>query len=192
MDLVITNFYLFVMALVLALLEIQIEGEGGWAKNLPTWRSHPDNLIGKFYKKMMSGKELTGYHALMFTFVLLIFHLPYVFGLKLTLEHWLQTVSLFFMFIAFWDFLWFVLNPHYPLKGFSKNNPNHKDFFLGIPTDYYFAILISFLIVIPIYFLGNTDVFSWWLENIVLFLIETGITILFSIFVLDIDNWSKD
>lgn len=36
------------MATVLALLEIQIEGEGGWAKNLPTWRPHPDNVIGKY------------------------------------------------------------------------------------------------------------------------------------------------
>lgn len=191
MNLVITNLYLFIMATVLALLEIQIEGEGGWAKNLPTWRPHPDNVIGKVYKKILSGKELTGYHTLMFTFVLLVFHLPYVFGLTFTLEHWLQTLSLFFIFIALWDFLWFVFNPYHPLKNFAKNNPNHKAFFLGMPTDYYFSILISLLVVIPIYLMGNSGIIAWWSENIVLFVMETVAVILFSLYVLDIDNWQK-
>ncbi len=191
MNILLTNLYLFIMAIVLAILEIQVEGEAGWAKNLPTWRPHPDNLIGKLYKKMMSGKELTGYHASMFVFVFLIFHLPYVFGLAFNLEHWLKTLSLFFMFIALWDFLWFVLNPYYPLRDFISNNPNHKAFFLGMPVDYYLAILTSFVIVIPIYLMGNSEIISWWSENIVLFLVETAVTILFSILVLDIDNWGK-
>jgi hypothetical protein len=34
MTLIITNVYIFVMALVLAVLEIQIEGKNGWAKDL--------------------------------------------------------------------------------------------------------------------------------------------------------------
>jgi len=40
MDVITTNIYIFVMATVLALLEIQIEGANGWARNLPTWRPH--------------------------------------------------------------------------------------------------------------------------------------------------------
>ena len=146
MGVIITNIYLFVMAVVLAILEIQIEGEHGWAKKLPTWRPHPDHPVARIYAKIMSGKELTGYHAAMFTFVFLIFHLPYVFGLTFTIDHWLKTLSLFFIFVALWDFLWFVLNPYYPLKNFAKNNPNHKEFFLGMPTDYYYSVAFSLIL----------------------------------------------
>lgn len=191
MNILITNIYLFIIATVLALLEIQIEGKNGWAKNLPTWRPHPGHPVAKIYAQFMSGKELTGYHSAMFTLVILIFHLPYVFGLTITLEHWLQTLSLFFLFIALWDFLWFVFNPYHPLANFAKNNPNHKAFFLGLPTDYYFAILMSFLVVLPIYLMGDAGIIAWWSENIVLFVVETVAAILFSLYVLDIDNWAK-
>ncbi|QQG43071.1 MAG: hypothetical protein HYW45_02575 [Candidatus Daviesbacteria bacterium] len=190
MNLIITNLYLFAMATVLALLEIQIEGAHGWAKNLPTWRPHPGHPLAKIYAKFMSGKELTGYHSAMFIFVVLIFHLPYVFGLTFTLEHWLQTLSLFFIFIALWDFLWFVFNPYHPLKNFSKNNPNHKAFFLGLPLDYYWAIAFSFsLAAVAQFIFGFSGFISWWLGNFGLFLTETVGAILFSYLVLDIDNW---
>ena len=35
-SIIISNIYLFVLAVVLAILEIQIEGKHGWAMNLPT------------------------------------------------------------------------------------------------------------------------------------------------------------
>ncbi|MBI4036842.1 hypothetical protein HY385_00245, partial [Candidatus Daviesbacteria bacterium] len=76
MDIMLTNIYLFLMATVLAILEIQIEGKHGWAKNLPTWRPKSQSFFVKLYSKMMSGKEMTGYHLSMFSFVVLIFHLP--------------------------------------------------------------------------------------------------------------------
>ena len=134
---------------------------------------------------MMSGKELTGYHLTMFSFVFLIFHLPYVFGLSFSLEHWLKTLSFFFIFIALWDFLWFVLNPFHPLKNFAKNNPNHKAFFLGMPLDYYYALAISLVIA----FFGGAV--NWWVINMALFIAETDLLILFSLYILDIDNWEK-
>lgn len=191
MQILITNVYLFIMAIVLALLEIQIEGEHGWAKNLPTWRPHPGHPLAKIYSSFMSGKELTGYHALMFGFVILIFHLPYVFGLTFILEHWLQTLSLFFIFVALWDFLWFVFNPYHPLSSFAKNNPNHKSFFLGMPLDYYYAILFSAMLAgVGQYLFGFAGLLSWWLENFGLFLAETVLAVLFSYLVLDIDNWA--
>ncbi len=186
-----TNLYIFIMAAVLALLEIQIEGPNGWAKNLPTWRPDPSRPIAKIYSKMMSGKELTGYHALLFPFIILIFHLTFFLGAPFTLENEAKILSLYFIFIALEDFLWFVLNPYHPLKNFTKQNINHKSFFLGMPTDYYFAILMSLLVVIPIYFLGNIGIIAWWSENVVLFVVETVVVILFSILVLDIDNWQK-
>lgn len=71
-----TNIYIFILAVFLAILEIQIEGPHGWAKNLPTWRPKSKGLILRLYQKLMSDREATGYHMVMFTFVLLMFHLP--------------------------------------------------------------------------------------------------------------------
>lgn len=181
--LIFTNLYIFILATVLAILEIQIEGANGWAKNLPTWRPHQGHPIAKIYAKMMSGKELTGYHSAMFGFVLLIFHLPFALGLPLTMNSELKILSLFFIFIALWDFLWFVLNPYHPLKNFVKANPNHKQFLLGMPVDYYYALAVSLVLAI---FGGMT---SWWLENMALFIVETILTILFTLYILGIDNW---
>lgn len=187
-----TNIYLFITATVLAILEIQIEGQHGWAKNLPTWRPHSSKWYVRLYSKMMSGKEMTGYHVSMFAFVLLLFHLPYVFGLTLTLEHWLKTFSFFFIFVVLWDFLWFVLNPHYPLKQFKKEHLSfhHKEWFLGMPTDYWGALVISLAVLLPaILGRGATDLVSWWAINWLLFGIQTIFVVLFSLYVLQIDKW---
>lgn len=192
MDIVVTNVYIFIMAVVLAILEIQIEGQHGWAKNLPTWRPHSSNVYAKLYSKFMSGKELTGYHASMFTFVILIFHLPYVFGLSITLEHWIKTLSLLFIFMVLWDFLWFVLNPHYPLKRFKKEHLSfhHLKWFLGIPTDYYGGILISLLVLVPVAVIQNLNyLYGWWGISMVIFAVQTLFVIVFSLYVLDIDKW---
>lgn len=84
-SIVIANIYLFVMATAFAVLEIQIEGEHGWAKNLPTWRPKSHTWYIKLYSRIMSGKELTGYHLSIFSLAFLVLGLPYVFGYPLTL-----------------------------------------------------------------------------------------------------------
>lgn len=186
-----TNIYIFILATFLAILEIQIEGPHGWAKNLPTWRPQNKSWLLKFYQKLMSDREATGYHITMFSFVLLIFHLPYVFGLAFSWQHWLQTMAYFLMFVVLWDFLWFVLNPHYPLKRFKKEHIWwHKRWRLGLPVDYYGSVLLSLMIVLPYVWLQH-DLFllNWWLGNILAFLVQTFILILFTLYVLKIDNW---
>ena len=112
-EIILTNIYIFILAVVLAILEIQIEGPNGWAKNLPTWRPAADKWYIRMYVKFMSGREATGYHITMFSFVFLIFNLPYFFGLDINWNNWLRTASFFLIFVVLWDFLWFVLNPHY-------------------------------------------------------------------------------
>lgn len=192
-NLIITNIYIFFLALVLAILEIQVEGPNGWAKNLPTWRPKIDKWYVKLYMKFMSGREATGYHITMFTFVFLIFNLPYVFGLSLNLEHYLKTLSFFLIFIVLWDFLWFVLNPHYPLKKFkSEHIWWHKKWLMGAPVDYYGGLILSLLVLLPLAYLHNsTAIIFWWWQNITLFILETLILIIFSFWILDIDNWYK-
>lgn len=191
MALVFTNIYLFFLALVLAILEIQIEGKYGWAHHLPTWRPKGENIFLKMYKKFMSGREATGYHMAMFSFVLMILHMPYFFALTFNIENYLKTWSFFFIFVVLWDFLWFVLNPHHPLKKFKKEHIWwHKKWLGGAPLDYYLSLLLSFLILLPIIFLNkDISIINWWLAHVLLFVLQLVLTILFSLFVLKIDNW---
>lgn len=190
---IISNVYLFILATVLAILEIQIEGKNGWAMNLPTWRPNKVNRFIKIYKKLMSDREVTGYHITMFTFVLLILHLPYAFGQTLNLVNWLMTISLFFIFVILWDFLWFVLNPYHPLKKFNKEHIWwHKKWWARAPLDYYLSILLSFIVLLPAVFYYDAGyLITWWAAQILFFIIETILIIWFSLVVLKIDNWKK-
>ncbi|MCD4761215.1 hypothetical protein K8R42_04945, partial [bacterium] len=139
-----------------------------------------------------SGREPTGYHMTIFTFVLLILHLPYVFGLDLVLTNWLRTISLFFIFVVLWDFLWFVLNPYHPLKQFGpKHIWWHKKWWGGLPSDYYLSVLLSFLVPLPLLWMGQQIMIHWWLTQMGLFIAHTLVLIAFTLFVLKIDNWQK-
>jgi len=40
--------YFYLIGFFLAILEIQIEGEHGWAAKLPTWRPPKESKIAKF------------------------------------------------------------------------------------------------------------------------------------------------
>ncbi|MBU1202893.1 hypothetical protein KKH39_02530 [Patescibacteria group bacterium] len=184
-ELIITNIYIFVLATVLAILEIQIEGPNGWAKNLPTWRPKGNNFFIRIYKKFMSDREVTGYHITMFSFVFLILHLPYVFGMAPSMFNWLRTISFFFIFVVLWDFLWFVLNPYHPLKTFSGDHIWwHKKWFAGLPRDYYLSILLSGLVLLPIVWHYHTvGIIYWWLINLALFIFQTIMLILFTLYI---------
>ena len=57
--------YFFLIALVLAHLEIQIEGPHGWAEKLPTWRWDSRRIRRWF------GKPVTGYHLCLIALFLL-------------------------------------------------------------------------------------------------------------------------
>ena len=62
------------LALFFAQVKIQIVGAAGWAENLPTWRIEKHWLLDFFW----GGRPMTGYHAGVFPFMLLVFHLPAV------------------------------------------------------------------------------------------------------------------
>ncbi|MBI5622043.1 hypothetical protein HY933_04250 [Candidatus Falkowbacteria bacterium] len=190
---IIPNIYIFILAVVLAILEIQVEGPHGWAKNLPTWRPLSTKWYVRLYQRLMSGKEFTGYHLTMFIFVLLIFHLPYVFGLELTLTHWLQTMSLYFMFVVLWDFLWFVLNPYYPLKKFKREHIWwHQKWLWLAPVDYYAGLLISLAVLLP-WSVSHADpgLLYWWAAQVGLFAVGVAVLVVFTLVVLRIDKWKK-
>ena len=141
--------FVCVLGFFFAEVEIQIEGAAGWAASLPTWRIEEHWLLDLFW----GGRPMTGYHAWVFSFMALIFHLPPVlFGAW----SWRIEARILGSLALFWiieDFLWFVLNPHF---GFAKFTPQfvpwHKHWFLGMPTDYLSFSVVGILMLALSYF----------------------------------------
>ena len=167
-------FYLFILGLILALLEIEIEGTEGWAKNLPTKKI-------KFWWYAKFGKEVTGYHLALQVFLLLFFHLPLVLFHNFSLELELLVLTQYFFFLVYWDFLWFVLNPGFRLRNFKRGGvPWYAKWFLGLPAEYWLALVVG--VFLPAVFFGLPAVIIQ-LEYFLTYLSLTILTIiLFFIF----------
>lgn len=181
MDIIFTAFYVFMLALILALMEIQIEGRNGWARELPTWRASPNSRIFKVFSMIMPGKDLTGYHMIFFVLIVMIFHFPYVQGFPFTFLNWLMTLSLMFLCMLMEDFLWFIFNPAFGLKKFFNNQvPWHERRFLKLPPDYFTAIGSSFLVsLIALVISKNIIILIWWFSNLSLFILFISFCIIF-------------
>ena len=65
------GIFLFLVATLLALLEVQIEGTNGWAAALPTWRAD-----GALVKAITGGRPITGYHVYLWLLLLALLHTP--------------------------------------------------------------------------------------------------------------------
>lgn len=161
--------FLFMLATWLALLEVQIEGKNSWAAALPCWRANPNSIVAKIYSKIMGGLPLTGYHAVMFSFVFVILHFPFFTNTSWKISEEMKVCSAYFLLSASWDFLYFVWNPYFFL---IKDDPNaianHKTWILGLfPADYTGAVLISLLfIVIAAILVKESTVILQWLRTI--------------------------
>ncbi len=190
---IIQNVFTFVLSIVLAMLEIQIEGPDGWAANLPTWRPNKNSWIQKFWASLFSDKELTGYHLVVIVFVAMIFHMPFVFGAPLSWISWLGVMFYYFSFIILWDFLWFVLNPAYTIKKFNVQSVTwHKKWFAFMPVDYYDNILVCVIILFILSRVkGDFEPIIWGGINILLFIIQLLTIVGFMSFVLQTQKWKK-
>ena len=113
-----------------AKLEIEIEGKDGWAEKLPTWRVESHYLLDWFF----GGRSLTGYHVWAFAFVACLFHLPFFWQRSWSLREELQVIGGYLLFWILEDMLWFVLNPHYGWRKFTREHVGwHKKWALGVP-----------------------------------------------------------
>lgn len=140
-------FSILFFALILAALEVQIEGGNGWAKNLPTWRPDRSKWYSRVYSWFTFGKELTGYHLLLSFLVLGILHYPYFVGADWSWFAELKTISYAFLLFVLEDFLWFAINPCFGLKRFRPQYiPWHKKWFLFLPADYWAGLIIFLLL----------------------------------------------
>ena len=129
--------YFFLIAFVLAHLEIQIEGPHGWAEKLPTWRWDSPGVRRWF------GKPVTGYHLCLLTLILLFLHVPQLYGAYWEREA--DLLAMFFLLTVTWDFLWFACNRHFGVVRFRKGQVWwFPTWALGVPRPYLIAIALSF------------------------------------------------
>lgn len=115
-------------------LEIAIEGDAGWAANLPTWRIEKHWLLDLLW----GGRAMTGYHAWAFSLVALFFHFPLVFSDDYSLVAEQRALACIMLFWIFEDFLWFVFNPAFGLRRFRPAHASwHKHWIAGAPVEYW-------------------------------------------------------
>jgi hypothetical protein len=132
---------LLAAAAVFALLEIQIEGDGGWAARLPTWRYQ-----ARWTRRVLGARPITGYHVYIQLFVLLLIHMPYLIGIvRPELGTELRIIAFILLFWVLEDFLWFLLNPAYGLRRFRRDTIWwHADSWWGfMPRDYWICTPIA-------------------------------------------------
>jgi hypothetical protein len=135
------GMFLFLVATLLALLEVQIEGQNGWARALPTWRAE-----GALVKAITGGRPITGYHVYLWFLLLAFLHTPLLF-VRVTRELEARLLSWFLLLTVSWDFLWFVWNPSFGLSRFHPDNIWwYSRWVLGFPVDYYVGLGLSLLV----------------------------------------------
>ncbi|MCB9894348.1 MAG: hypothetical protein H6839_07860 [Planctomycetes bacterium] len=138
MDELIVGVNLFAICFVLAAMEVHIEGPNGWATTLPTWR-----FDRPWLRKLTNGKPITGYHVYINLVILGFLHYPLILS-KWTFVGELRILSQYLMVAVWWDFLWFVINPHFGIRRFkSKNVWWHKQWIAGMPMDYPMGTICS-------------------------------------------------
>ncbi|NQV29430.1 MAG: hypothetical protein HQ508_00960 [Candidatus Marinimicrobia bacterium] len=146
------KFYFFVVlySTVKAYFEMNIEGAGGWARNLPTWR-----ITNEWTQLIMGARPLTGYHCgLWMVEIVLLLSAFFVFGSKWRWRYLLLVASVWFWNGGIECYLWVVFNPHY---GADKFDPQHVVWF----RDWVEIGPLKF----PSVFFGN------WIPGLVLYLI---------------------
>lgn len=132
------------LAALFSQVEIQIEGAGGWAVNLPTWRIEQHWLLDIFF----GGRPMTGYHAFVLPFIAVFFHFPLCFASLWTLRRECLVLACLITFWIVEDFLWFATNPAFGLGQFNAASiPWHKHWLWFAPIDYWtFSAVVAALL----------------------------------------------
>ena len=138
---------------IVARLDIEIEGKDGWAINLPTARYKLEDrklwhrpfgerlwqaptcgrLLQKFYIlfiKLLGGRDFTGYHRTVDAMQLFVAHLMCL-SFFHTSPWWVIEMRVAACVCLSWsieDTLWFILNPFYGVRKYKPEYiPWHKD-----------------------------------------------------------------
>ena len=134
--------FMLLMAFILAEWEIQIEGKDGWAAKSPGWRVEKGWLM-----KLSGGRPVTGYHFYMTIFLIALVHLP-LFFLAWTWRLECLLLGFYVGMVLLEDFLWFVLNPYYGIKKFSKGQIWwHQTWWGPVPSLYWFLLPLAAVLI---------------------------------------------
>lgn len=136
MHILAVSAYLYVLAVLFAMFEIEAEGKHGWAEKFPTW--YRSSGWAKVYT-IFTNKPLTGYHAALFFVPLIILAWPMVATSTMSWHGFFHSLSQYFAWIIIWDFAWFVLNPNYGIKKFRRGSIwwlSHEPWFGRMPSSY--------------------------------------------------------
>lgn len=135
-----TLVFVVILAYFFAKVEIHIEGDAGWAANLPTWRIEQHWLLDLFW----GGRAMTGYHAWVFSFIALLFHFPIFLMAQWSWSIEMRVIASIMLFWIVEDFLWFIINPAFGWKRFDAANvPWHKHWVAGAPVEYWLFSCLS-------------------------------------------------
>ncbi|MFH1134181.1 MAG: hypothetical protein V1735_06865 [Nanoarchaeota archaeon] len=134
---VLLYFWILLAFAALSFLEVAIEGKHPWATASPGWRR---NLLGNY--------ELTAYHLWLYIMLIVYLTMPFVI-LGWSVQLFGLILSAAVMGFVIEDFLWFVVNPYFPLSNFNSIEvdwyPWLKLFGFEIPWMYVGGVILSFL-----------------------------------------------
>lgn len=136
-----------ISAVLMALLEVQIEGSSPWAGALPTWKVNvPISFINDLG---LGGKPLTGYHLYLWLLVFTLIHLTFV-TRSWSIKKELRVLAFFLFFTTLEGILWFVINTNVGISGFLPQGVNlFQEPWRALPTVYWARLgiaLISYII----------------------------------------------
>jgi len=167
-------------ALLVACVEIEIEGAHGWAERLPTWY-RVSGPLARLYFLVSGGRPLTGYHVTMIPALFLSFHLAFALGRDWSLVAELQVLAIWAVWVALWDAIWFFFNPAYGLAGFRPGQVWWHPKWLGpVPSAYVVGVVGSLL------FAGGAailaDSFGLLVEQLILVSVFLGFAVVCVLF----------
>ena len=160
---VVSAAFWFVFCCILAGLEVEIEGDHGWAETLPTWY-RTTGFFARVYGFFVGKRPLTGYHLFITLLPLVVTHARFADGVPWTPSAECLSLATYFVVCSMWDFLWFVLNPHFGIANFRQEKIwwYAHSWWVGdvFPADYLYSALAALLLAGVAAVLGkNGDIF---------------------------------
>jgi hypothetical protein len=142
----VSALFWFAFCFFLAGLEVEIEGDRGWAETLPTWY-RTTGFFARLYGFFVGKRPLTGYHLYVTLLPLLVVHARFADGVPWSPSAECLALATYFVVCSLWDFLWFVLNPHFGIAKFRKENIwwYANSWWIGgvFPADYLYSALAA-------------------------------------------------
>lgn len=136
--------FLIGVALLHAKWEESIEGDAGWAKNLPCWR------LSNWISNLVIGKEITGYHVYMLLLFAALFHGAFLFKpWSIRMEFFIWSAYCWYWVIE--DFCYFIVHKSFGIKKFKRGCIAWHRRWIIIPVSYWIGILLG----LCLYWLGG-------------------------------------